>query len=82
MEKTIIFVADLLPTHVHLPLPWVMGYDMRPIETLTEKERFLKQAASDNWHLFLQHDLDEEVIQITEESGKYQISKKLTLSDL
>ncbi|MEQ9310812.1 MAG: MBL fold metallo-hydrolase [Balneolaceae bacterium] len=80
--KTIIFVADLLPTHVHLPLPWVMGYDMRPIETLSEKERFLKQAASNNWYLFLQHDLEEEIIQITEENGKYLISEKLTLSDL
>lgn len=80
--KTIVFVADLLPTHVHLPLPWVMGYDMRPIETLSEKERFLKQAASNNWCLFLQHDLEEEIIQITEENGKYLISEKLTLSDL
>lgn len=80
--KTIIFVADLLPTHVHLPLPWVMGYDMRPIETLAEKERFLKQAVSNNWYLFLQHDLDEEIIQVTEENGKYRVNKKLTLSDL
>lgn len=80
--KTIIFVADLLPTHVHLPLPWVMGYDMRPIETLNEKERFLKQAAAHNWYLFLQHDLDEEMIQITEENNKYIVHKKLSLSDL
>ncbi len=80
--KTIVFVADLLPTHVHLPLPWVMGYDMRPIETLTEKERFLKDAVAGNWFLFLQHDLDGEMIQITEEDGKYMVSKTLTLSDL
>tara|TARA_R110000868_G_scaffold383578_10_gene650730 strand:+ start:511 stop:1386 length:876 start_codon:yes stop_codon:yes gene_type:complete len=80
--KTIFFVADLLPTHVHLPLPWVMGYDMRPIETLNEKEQFLNDAVKGNWFLYLQHDLEEEMIQINNENGKYIVSKKLTLSDL
>lgn len=80
--KTIVFVADLLPTHVHLPLPWVMGYDMRPIETLSEKERFLKDAVINSWYLYLQHDLEEQMIQIGDNDGKYEITKKLTLSDL
>ena len=80
--KTIVYVADLLPTHVHVPLPWVMGYDMRPIETLKEKEAFLIQAAKENWYLFLEHDLDEEVIQIGFDGNKFSVENKLTLGAL
>ncbi len=41
--KTIVFMADLLPTIGHIPLPYVMGYDTRPLLSLTEKEKFLKE---------------------------------------
>ena len=80
--KTIIFVADLLPTHVHLPLPWVMGYDMRPIKTLDEKKAFLDKAVEQNWYLFLEHDLDKEIISVGSENGRYFVKETLTLSDL
>lgn len=80
--KTIVFVADLLPTHVHLPLPWVMGYDMRPIETLKEKELFMKEAAEHNWYLYLEHDLNVEMIKIGYKDRRLSMSEKLTLSDI
>jgi len=54
--KTIVFMADLLPSTAHLPLPYVMGYDTRPLLTMTEKEKFLKTAADNNYILFLEHD--------------------------
>ncbi|HKL17971.1 MAG TPA: MBL fold metallo-hydrolase, partial [Halalkalibaculum sp.] len=53
--KTLVFAADLLPTHIHVPLPWVMGYDMRPVQTLDEKDRILNEAAEENWYFFLEH---------------------------
>lgn len=81
-EETLVFVADLLPTHVHVPLPWVMGYDMYPTETLLEKERFLKQAASGKWHLYLEHDADIELIQISFDEGRAGVSKKYRLNEL
>ncbi len=80
--KTIIFVADLLPTHVHLPLPWVMGYDMRPIDTLNEKKAFLDKAVQENWYLYLEHDLDKEIITVGSENGRYFMKDTLTLSDI
>lgn len=80
--KTVVFMADLLPTHVHLPLPWVMGYDMYPVQTLSEKEEFLDQAIAENWHLFLEHDAEAEVIVAAKENGKYKVAKKLTLGDI
>ncbi|MCW9709112.1 MBL fold metallo-hydrolase [Fodinibius salsisoli] len=81
-DETIVFMGDLLPTHVHLPLPWIMGYDMYPVQTLTEKERLLDQAVENNWHLFLEHDAEEEVITIASEKGRYVINKRLRLSDI
>lgn len=53
---TICFMADLLPSVGHIPLPYVMGYDVRPLITLQEKEVFLRDAADNNWVLFLEHD--------------------------
>ena len=55
-DKTICFMADLLPSVGHIPLPYVMGYDTRPLITLTEKELFLKEAADNHYVLFLEHD--------------------------
>lgn len=54
--RTIVFVADLLPSVGHIPLPYVMGYDTRPLLTLEEKKSFLEEAAENNYVLFLEHD--------------------------
>ena len=55
-DKTIVFAADLLPSTGHIPLAYIMGYDTRPLLTLTEKEKFLKKAVEQEYILFLQHD--------------------------
>ena len=54
--KTIVFMADLLPTVGHIPLPYVVGYDTRPLITMDEKAKFLNEAAEKNYVLFLEHD--------------------------
>lgn len=53
---TLVFAADLLPSVGHIPLPYVMGYDTRPLLTLEEKRLFLEEAATNNYILFLEHD--------------------------
>jgi hypothetical protein len=53
-------MADLLPTVGHIPLPYVMGYDTRPLITLQEKAVFLEAAASEQYLLFLEHDAQNE----------------------
>ena len=63
-EKTICFMADLLPTAGHVPIPFVMGYDTRPLLTLKEKEDFLTLAANHNYYLFLEHDAHNEIITV------------------
>jgi len=54
--RTVVFMADLLPSAWHIPLPWVMAYDMFPLTTLTEKKAFLQEAADGNMVLFFEHD--------------------------
>ena len=54
--KTIVFMADLLPSVGHIPLPYVMGYDTRPLITISEKEAFLNRAANEEFILFFEHD--------------------------
>ena len=59
--KTIVFMADLLPTIGHIPVPYVMGYDTRPLLTIKEKEAFLTEAADNQYLLFLEHDAYSEI---------------------
>ena len=54
--KTVVFMADLLPSAGHIPLPYIMGYDMFPLQTLNEKKSFLKEALENNYILFFEHD--------------------------
>jgi len=54
--RTIVFMADLLPSAGHIPLPYVMSYDMFPLTTLNEKKSFFTEAAAGNYVLFLEHD--------------------------
>ena len=62
--KTLVFAADLLPTAGHLPLPYIMGYDVRPLCSLKEKKRFLDRAANENFLLFMQHDAHNPLIAV------------------
>ena len=55
-DKTIVYMADLLPSVAHIPLPYVMGYDMFPLTTLNEKKIFLIEALENNYNLFFEHD--------------------------
>ena len=81
-NKTVVFCADLLPSTGHIPLPYVMGYDIRPLTTLIEKENFLNEATEKKYILFLEHDYYNECCSVTKLNNKYSIEKKGKLSDL
>jgi len=53
---TFLFCADLIPFYSHVPLPYIMGYDLQPLVTLEEKKKYLKMAVDENWKLFFGHD--------------------------
>jgi len=64
--QKILFAADLIPTAGHLPIPYVMGYDTRPLLTLEEKTRILQKAVQESWLLFLEHDPHHELLGLKE----------------
>lgn len=70
--QKLVFMADLLPTAGHIPLPYVMGYDTRPLKTLEEKAAFLETAAKENYILFLEHDAHNELctLKMTEKGAR------------
>jgi len=55
-QNTILFCSDLMPFVSHVPLPYIMGYDLQPLVTLEEKKKYLKIALDENWKLFFGHD--------------------------
>lgn len=81
-DKTICFMADLLPTVGHLPLPFVMGYDTRPLLTLDEKEKFLNLAASNNYYLFLEHDAHNEIITVQNTDKGVRVNEVFSCDDI
>ncbi len=80
--KTICFMADLLPTAGHLPLPFVMGYDTRPLITLDEKERFLNMAAENNFYLFLEHDAHNQIITVQQTEKGVRLKDTFTCKEI
>jgi len=80
--KTLVFMADLLPTTGHIPLPYVMGYDTRPLLTLPEKEKFLTRAAREDFLLFLEHDAHNEIISVQETEKGVRLDRNYTFDEL
>ena len=81
-NKTIVFVSDLIPTAGHIRVPFIMGYDTRPLLTLREKASFLEKASKNGFLLFLQHDINNEIIELKKENNKFKLNKTFKLGDI
>ena len=81
-DKTIVFCADLIPTVGHLPLPYVMGYDTRPLLTMPEKAKFLNTAADENYYLFLEHDAHHEIITVEKTEKGIRLKEVFSCLDI
>ena len=79
--KKVVFMADLLPTAGHLPLPFVMGYDTRPLLTMPEKEKFLNLAANNNYYLFLEHDAHNPIITVKHTDRGVRLDECFTINE-
>ena len=80
--KTLVFMADLLPTVGHIPLPYVMSYDTRPLITLKEKERFLNKAADNEYYLFLEHDAQNELCTVKHTEKGIRLDQRFKFNDI
>jgi glyoxylase-like metal-dependent hydrolase (beta-lactamase superfamily II) len=81
-ERQILYMADLLPSVGHLPLPYVMAYDMFPLQTLTEKKIFLNEAVANNYVLFLEHDPVNECCTLQQTEKGVRLGETFNLSAL
>jgi glyoxylase-like metal-dependent hydrolase (beta-lactamase superfamily II) len=81
-DRTIVYMADLLPSVGHLPLPYVMAYDMFPLKTLTEKQAFLEEAVNNNYILYLEHDPINECCTLQRTEKGIRVAETFKLSDL
>ena len=79
--KTLVFAADLIPTVGHLPIPYVMGYDIRPLISMEEKNHFLKMACKENFLLFLEHDPYNELISLKQTEKGVRMGEKHSLDN-
>jgi glyoxylase-like metal-dependent hydrolase (beta-lactamase superfamily II) len=80
--RTVVFMADLLPSVGHIPLPYVMGYDTRPLQTLVEKERFLQEAVEKQYVLFLEHDSVNQCCNLANTERGIRLDSTFSLADL
>jgi glyoxylase-like metal-dependent hydrolase (beta-lactamase superfamily II) len=81
-EKTIVFCADLLATAGHIPIPYVMGYDTRPLLTLSEKTKFLHAAADNNYYLWLEHDAHNPIVTVEQTEKGIRLKEVFRLEDI
>lgn len=81
-DKTLVFMADLLPTVGHIPLPYVMGYDTRPLLTIEEKKTFLETAADNNFYLLLEHDAHNQVCTLQKTEKGVRLKETFLFNEL
>lgn len=80
-NTTVVYMADLMPSSAHIPLPFVMSYDTRPLITLKEKEAFLKEAIQYNHLLFFEHDLYRECCTVAETEKGFRMKESYNFLD-
>lgn len=80
--KKLVFVADLLPTVGHIPLPYVMGFDTRPLLTLGEKAKFLEDAADNDYLLLFEHDAHHELCTVKNTEKGVRLDKSYTFKEI
>ncbi len=81
-DKTIVYMADLLPSVGHIPLPYVMAYDMFPLQTLIEKKSFLEEAAKNEYILYLEHDPVNECCTVQQTDKGIRLKDTFSLSEI
>ena len=77
-SNTILYCCDLLPTASHIPIPYVMGYDLQPLVTVAEKKKILPKAVDENWKLFFEHDPDYVLATVSQTEKGFKVNEKFS----
>ena len=79
-KTTLYYCGDVIPTSSHVRLPWVMGYDLRPLDLIDEKAKLLEQAARESAYLFFEHDPYLDVTQVVADRGDFAVQGRFRLT--
>ncbi len=77
--QTVVFAGDLIPTQHHLPLPWVMAYDLDPVRAMEEKRALLERVVAEGWVLFFEHDAHLEAARVAPEGRRIAVSEAVSV---
>lgn len=78
----LLFAGDLIPTFAHIPTPWVMGYDMYPVDTLKEKETILSDCYNQGILLYMQHDASNEIVKLEKKGNYFTTGSSFSLTEI
>ena len=80
--KTLVFAADLIPTAGHVPIPYLMGYDVRPLVTMEEKKHFLDLAVKKDYLVFLEHDAHNQVVSLKNTEKGVRLNNSFNFNEI
>ena len=75
--ETLVYCADLIPTSSHVRVPWIMGYDLHPLQIMDEKRTLLTQAAAEGWYLFFEHDPDVDAAKVEANRDDFAVKERV-----
>lgn len=81
-SRKLLFAADLIPTHSHIPVPWVMAYDVEPLTTIEEKKLWLEVAEKEEWLIFFEHDPQVHLATVERSEKGYRLGKEMPFTEL
>ncbi len=80
-KNTLFFGADLIPTSAHIPVPWVMAYDINPVKTVEEKLELLPKVVKENWIIFFEHDQDIQACTVKQDGKHFHLNKVISFNE-
>ena len=80
-NKSIFYGADIIPMVAHIPIPWVMAYDIQPAVTVKEKEKLLTKIVDENWFLFFGHDPNVQACTVQLDGKHFKLKEAITISE-
>ena len=80
-SNKLFYGADIFPMVAHIPIPWVMAYDVQPVVTMEEKQKLLQKMEREDWILFFEHDPHIQACTVHKDGKHYKLNKKIKISD-
>ena len=80
-SNKLFYGADIFPMVAHIPIPWVMAYDVKPVVTMEEKQKLLQKMEREDWILFFEHDPHIQACTVHKDGKHYKLNKEIKISD-